>query len=344
MLRCDKNTLLSLFLTQICPMKKFDYKYVDFNEPHSERRREIIQKYPEAVKLMGSYPLSALYVLLIVITQFAVAYLLRDQAWWLILIVAYCFGAFLNHGLCAMIHEAAHNMIFKKPFHNKLMGIFCDLPMVLPSSMGFRKYHLVHHTNMGEFSYDADLVSHFEGNMVGNSWWRKMLWLGFFMISQGIMRPARLNKIKLWNKWIVANLIIILSCNAAIFYYIGPFAFLYLFLSTFFGLGLHPLGGRWIQEHYLTNPEQETYSYYGILNKLTFNIGYHNEHHDLFQVPWINLPKVKKLAPEYYDNLDAYQSWSGLMYQFFFDKNLSPFSRTLRPDNEKNAKRGMNRF
>ena len=91
---------------------------------------------------------------------------------------------------------------------------------------------------------------------------------------------------------------------------IGPKALAYLALSTFFALGLHPVGGRWIQEHYETRKGQETYSYYGPLNRTCFNMGYHNEHHDFAGIPWNNLPKLKKLAPDYYDSLASYRSWT----------------------------------
>jgi sphingolipid delta-4 desaturase len=59
-------------------------------------------------------------------------------------------------------------------------------------------------------------------------------------------------------------------------------------------------------------------------------MGYHNEHHDLPSIPWNNLPKVRSLAPEFYDTLKHHSSWSRLLFQFIFDKRYSLYSRIER--------------
>ena len=42
-----------------------------------------------------------------------------------------------------------------------------------------------------------------------------------------------------------------------------------------------PIAAHFIQEHFTWTDKQETYSYYGPLNFIGLNIGYHNERHDI---------------------------------------------------------------
>ena len=98
------------------------------------------------------------------------------------------------------------------------------------------------------------------------------------------------------------------------------------------GSGLHPIAGHFIAEHYEFILGQETYSYYGPLNFLIFNVGFHNEHHDFPFVPGSRLHLVKSMAPEYYD-MPSYTSYFKVLYNFIFDPNMGPHSRVVRKGN-----------
>jgi len=134
----------------------------------------------------------------------------------------------------------------------------------------------------------------------------------------------------MWDRWFFVNLACLAVYDAAIVYFCGWAGLLYLVFSFFFSIGLHPVGARWIQEHYTNDPGQETYSYYGPINRVCLNMGYHNEHHDLPSIPWNNLPRLRALAPEFYDKLKFHPSWTRLLFQFIFDRHYSLFSRIER--------------
>jgi sphingolipid delta-4 desaturase len=89
--------------------------------------------------------------------------------------------------------------------------------------------------------------------------------------------------------------------------------------------------------------EQETFSYYGMLNRLTFNVGYHNEHHDFPSVPWNRLPRIRSAAPEAYADLTAHGSWTSLLLRFLFDPEISLYSRMVRVDATGEAPRSASR-
>lgn len=311
--------------------KPLDFSFSDSQEPHIQRTKDILSKHPEIKNLMGKYLPSFYFALAIVLGQLFLAFLVKDQAWWVVILAAYVIGAFANHALFVLIHEFSHNMVFKSKIANLWGGIMCDIPNAFPSSVSFRKYHLKHHAFQGHYDIDADLASRWEAKMIGSNFLTKSIWLFFFPIFQGL-RPPRLKEIQFQSKWVWINLLTVIMIDLLILWFFGPKALVYLFASFFFSIGLHPLGARWIQEHYLVAAPQETYSYYGPLNKLAFNVGYHNEHHDFSYVPWVHLPKIRKIAPEYYNSLVYHTSWTKLLFRFIFDKEMSLYSRILRSD------------
>ena len=311
------------------PPRTLDFTYVGSPEPHRERTRSILKQHPEVRELISRNPVSFFLIIGVVALQSAIAFVVSSQPWWVALLSAYVIGAYANHCLFVLIHECAHNLIFKRKSANILAGIIADFPNLVPSSVSFRSYHLKHHSFQGDYDLDADLPSRWEAKLIGSSFAGKALWLLFFPVFQAL-RPPRLKEISFANAWTAVNWVIVAGYDILVAVYFGPGALLYLGLSYFFSIGLHPLGARWIQEHYLTSPPQETYSYYGPLNTVALNVGYHNEHHDLPSVPWNRLPRLKAMAPEWYDNLVSHRSWSRLLWRFLSDPQISLYSRILR--------------
>jgi sphingolipid 4-desaturase/C4-monooxygenase len=301
-------------------------------EPHRARTKDLLRRHPEIRSLIGPSPRTFWYTIGIVLLQFGVAAFAASQPWWLTFVLAYTVGAFASHALFVAIHECAHRLVFRRRLPNILTGLMANLPLFTPGAVSFQKYHLKHHAFQGVYELDADVPSRWEARLIGRSPVGKALWLLFYPVFQ-MVRSFRIKEVAVLDRWTLINLAIQIGVNTAVYLVWGPKALTYLFLSLFFSIGLHPLGARWIQRHYLVNEgDQETFSYYGWLNAVTFNVGYHNEHHDFPSVPWNRLPEIRSAAPETYDHLSAHTSWTRLLGQFLFDRNISLYSRMIRED------------
>jgi sphingolipid delta-4 desaturase len=299
---------------------------------HVERRKLILEKYPQVRELFGKDPVTFKITAAIFVGQLVIAAILGSLGlsyWWLSLVMAICVGAFANHANFVIIHDAIHNCVFDSPLANKWTAILADLPNAFPTAMGFRCYHIKHHSHLSAYDYDADIPSRWEVEWVGNSAWRKAVWLFFFPAIQ----LARLSRLKgtvpIWGTWTYINIGVIALFDLFVLWAFGWNALLYLFFSFWFSVGgLHPLSARWLQEHFAFGPNQGTFDYYGSLNKLALNIGYHNEHHDFHEIPWNRLPELKTMAPEFYDELRCHRSWFALLVTFIFDPTYSLGTRS----------------
>lgn len=179
----------------------------------------------------------------------------------------------------------------------------------------------------GEDGIDVDIPTSTEGWVV-NSTWKKVVWMFmqpcFYALRPAFVLPKKPTSLEISN-WIVQ-----VAFDASIYYFLGPKAMVYLIISTLLGMGMHPLAGHFIAEHYTFIRGQETYSYYGPLNVVSFNVGYHNEHHDFPNIPGSRLPMLRDMAPEFYDSIGCHTSWLKVIYDYITNPNIGPFSRVKR--------------
>ncbi len=308
-------------------MAREEFYWSDNHEPHLQRRKEILKKYPEVRKLYGIDPLLKYKIVSLVLIQLIIAPFVFQLHWSLILLISYFVGGTITHSLFLAIHESSHNLAFKKKAYNNWLAMIANLPMVVPIAMSFKTYHLLHHAEQGHEHHDTDIPTYQEaGFFKGLA--GKFIWLAnqlfFYAFRPLLMKPAKV------EKWHIINWVFQITVMVVYVYFAGWNALYFLMLSMFFAGSIHPLSGHFISEHYVFEEGQETYSYYGPLNKLTFNVGYHNEHHDFPYIPGSRLPKLKKLAPEFYDSLHSYNSWLKVLYKFITDSNLSLYNRVKR--------------
>ncbi len=139
---------------------------------------------------------------------------------------------------------------------------------------------------MGEDGVDTDLPTRLEllvlNNVLGKAFFvyvhslllfcsthvpRSTFQILFYALRPGFVSSQRITS---WHIWNIATQLVFDYILIKTF---GVKPFIYLVMSSFFAGSLHPCAGHFIAEHYLWDGlEQETYSYYGPLNILAYNV------------------------------------------------------------------------
>lgn len=327
-------------------------------------------------------------------------YLIRNvKSFWLLFSLAYCVGGVANHALMLAIHEISHGMGFgtAHPTANKLFAIFANLPIGVPMSISFKKYHLEHHRYQGDELLDTDIPTHMEAAFFTNPL-RKCIWCFlqpfFYTLRPLFVHPKPLERLEL------VNIIVQIIFDLIIVRAFGWHILAYMVCGSILAMGLHPVAGHFISEHTLMfedskvasddaingpigdresinnlNPSTsttkgengiqakfnghqgsgsnghqstseklgmtinekgkflipETCSYYGPLNWVTFNVGYHVEHHDFPSIPGSRLHMLSQIAPEFYSTLNHHTSWTYVLWQYITDPRVGPSARVRRP-------------
>lgn len=298
-------------------------------EPHLRRRKAILAEHPEVRALCG-YDRNTIWITLLVgIAQLALAYgVARSElSYWLVLPLAYFVGSVLSHWSAMSIHETSHNLAARASLGNRAVAWLANLSMVLPMAETFRRYHLKHHTHLGVEEEDSDLPRAVEVRWIGAGRIAKLLWLLVYPVAyliRGASYAGRLSRAE------ALHMAFMLAVNLALYEALGWRGMVYLALSTAIGHGPHPVAAHFIHEHYVFAPGQETFSYYGILNWVTFNVGYHYEHHDLPSIPGSRLPAYRRITDKHYADLVSHTSWTWVLWHFVTSRVMGAHSRIVR--------------
>ena len=270
----------------------------------------VTEKYPEVKKLMGHDKRIAIVVTGMVVAQLITAYFVRNSSIGFILFLGYVWGGVINHSMTLAIHEISHNLAFghTRPWANRALAIFGNLVLGIPYAVVFKKYHLEHHKYQGDDEMDVDIPSRIEAKLFTNTF-TKLIWVllqpFFYALRPLFLRPKPLTHLELINFSTQAVFDIILLQT------LGWRSLFYLASGTLLAMGLHPVAGHFISEHYMFKKGYETYSYYGPLNLITFNVGYHNEHHDFPNIPGWRLPQVSRIVKkeQYFSHKMRFQTY-----------------------------------
>lgn len=296
-------------------------------EPHALRRKLIMQRYgPQVRELMGNNPWTVVPVTVATVLQtvlaFAVGY--YDMSWWHVLLLGYVVSPFLAGNLMAAHHEISHFLVFKRASWNRVLMCIANTPLSIPLGTLFKQYHQEHHSHMGVDGVDTGIWLAIEARCLDGNWLQKTLFLiifpFFFYFRPFLMLVNKKPELYDLVCWLVVPAYDIALCYST--WSVKPMA--YMLLGLWFGVGLHPIAGHVISEHVMVSGDgQETHSCYDpLLNPLLYNFGYHVEHHDFTNIPWNRLPQLRDIAPEFYNHLSCYSSWTYCMYKFISDPSV----------------------
>jgi sphingolipid delta-4 desaturase len=339
-LQSEQSTLIKVPLKKPFPdtycAESFDrdlngFHFMDHDEPHYARRKMILDKHPEIKTLMKLDPSSFWLTVTLIIIQTYMCYLVQDMNFWPLFALTYAFGGVIANAFFVLVHDLTHFTAFRSKKANQFTAILANLGNGIPTAMAFQKFHSDHHMYLGRPNMDPDMPCSYEISFFRTSI-RKVLHI-IILLAWYVVRPyCQGNKAPTFME--IINIIVIIAWDALIFSLFGWKAIFYLVIGSVSALGPNPVGWRYFAEHFEYISGQDTYSYYGPFNIIMLNVGYHVEHHDFPNIPWRNLPKVKEMAPEFYDTLPDHNSYILIVWKYICDPKFGPWCRIGRTQGE----------
>ena len=111
---------------------------------HADRRKAILQAHPEVRRLYGHDWTTVYWFIGLAIVQVTLTFYATQLSWPVAMLIAYVFAAFPAHTLGLLIHESGHNLVFRRPWANKVFAILANVPLGAPAAVEFRAQHALH--------------------------------------------------------------------------------------------------------------------------------------------------------------------------------------------------------
>lgn len=299
---------------------------------HNEMRRQVIARDPVLRDITGPDWRTVLALPVIFALHWSIAWLVSDASILLIFLAAFFAGQMLIHSAGALLHETAHKLVFRGNRAKLAFDLGLEAIMTTyAQQLTYQHEHISsHHPYIGDYERDYEhedicalqsrmtlrsdnprlqrlltlltLVLHALpfGVFVGD---KVLPWLNARITGRPQQDPRRhtgATQPPVWQQRLF--IAVSLATNGAMLLLLGPWALLYHLwaLSLFLGkMGIWNLGQS-LSEHAGSDDVNPTRSYYGWLNLILFNTGYHNEHHTFPNVAWTRLPLLKRRAPEHF--------------------------------------------
>jgi len=309
---------------------------------HNDMRRAALGGHPDLGDISGSEPRTVFALPVILALHWGMAWLVSDAPIAVIFVAAFLAGQILIHAAGSLVHETAHQLIFRD-LRAKL-GFDLGLEVILTSygkQLTYQHEHITsHHPYIGDYErdYEHEDICAFQSRMTLRSdnprLQRLMTWLTLalhalplgFVIGDEVLprlnrwisgRPQRdpvrhIEATRAPVRQVRLFIAVSLASNLTLLALLGPWALLYHIwaLSLFLGkCGIWNLGQS-LSEHAGSDDVTPTRSYYGWLNAVLFNTGYHNEHHTFPNVAWTRLPRLKREVSEVFTS-EATKSYFG---------------------------------
>ena len=102
---------------------------------HRDRAKNMIRNHPEIKDLFGNTPSTAFWCITFASAQIALALGLSSQPWWVILLVAWAIGSWIDVNLFQLAHECNHNL-------SNSTFIFCKCKCYFSTAIYRRKFIL----------------------------------------------------------------------------------------------------------------------------------------------------------------------------------------------------------